>query len=142
MTLDLYDAKSRKVSFVPILFSDLCKEFIPEPLRGVTHYLLDPSNAHSATEYSRLIAFFHGKAGVVPTPLGLPKEVANRQAQPMVFAKEKAIGTRQQPTSPQRDQKAASRRRIQRNTGKTPTHRIRVRSFTSLSRWSPFFWAS
>jgi hypothetical protein len=94
ITLDLYDAKSRKVSFVPILFSDLCREFIPEPLRGVTHYLLDPGDAHSATEYSRLIAFFHGKAGIVPTPLGLSQEVANRQAQPMVFAKEKAIGTR------------------------------------------------
>jgi hypothetical protein len=121
ITLDLYNAKSRKVNFVPILFSDLCKEFIPEPLRGVTHYLLDPGDAHSATEYSRLIAFFHGKAGVAPTPLGLPQEVANRQAQPMVFAKEKAIGARQQPTLPQRDQKAASRGRNQRNAGKTPT---------------------
>src|SRR6202023_2105474 len=58
ITLDLYDAKSRKVSFVPILFSDRCKEFIPEPLRGVTHYLLDPSDAHSATEYSKVDCLF------------------------------------------------------------------------------------
>jgi hypothetical protein len=120
ITLDLYDAKSRKLNFVPILFSDRCKEFIPEPLRGVTHYFLDPSDDHSATEYSRLIAFFHGKAGATPTHLGLPQEVANRQAQPMVFAKEKAIGTRQQPMRPQRYQKAASRRRNQRNAGKPP----------------------
>jgi SEFIR domain len=120
ITLDLYDAKSRKVNFVPILFSDGGKEFIPEPLRGVTHYLLDPGDDHSATEYSRLIAFFHGKARVAPTPLGLPQEVANKQAQPMVFAKEKAIGTRKQPTPPQRDQKAASRGRNQRNAGKPP----------------------
>jgi uncharacterized membrane protein YiaA len=67
-----------------------------------------------------LIAFFHGKAGVVPTPLGLPQEVANRQAQPTVSAKEKAIGTRQQSTPSRRDQQAASRRRNQRNAGKTP----------------------
>jgi SEFIR domain-containing protein len=121
ITLDLYNAKSRKVNIVPILFSDLCKKFIPEPLRGVTHYLFDPGDAHSATEYSRLIAFFHGKAGVAPVPLGLPQEVANRQAQPMVFAKEKAIGSRRQPTPPLRDQKAARRPGNPRNAGKTPT---------------------
>jgi len=66
------DRSYGKVNFVPILFSDLCKDFIPEPLRGVTHYLLDTGDAHSATEYSRLIAFLHGKAGVAPTLLGLP----------------------------------------------------------------------
>jgi len=120
ITLDLYDAKSRKVNFVPILFADRCKEFVPEPLRGVTHYLLDPGDNHSATEYSRLIAFLHGKAGVVPSPLGLPQEVANRQAQPMVFAEENAIGSRQQPTPPPRYQKAAGRRRDQRSAGKPP----------------------
>jgi hypothetical protein len=120
ITLDLYDAKSRKVNFVPILFGDRCKEFIPEPLRGVTHYLLDPGDNHSATEYSRLIAFLHGKAGVAPSPLGLPQEVANRQAQPMVFVKEKTIGSVQQPTAPQRYQKAAGRRRNQRGTTPLP----------------------
>ena len=121
ITLDLYDAKSRKVNFVPILFTDRCKDFIPEPLRGVTHYLLDPSDNHSATEYSRLIAFLHGRAGVAPTPLGLPQEVVNKQAQPMVFAEEKAIATSQQPTPPQRDQKAASRPPNQRNAGGPPS---------------------
>jgi hypothetical protein len=120
ITLDLYDAKSRKVNFVPILFADRCKEFVPEPLRGVTHYLLDPGDNHSATEYSRLIAFLHGKAGVAPSPLGLPQEVANSQAQPMVFAKEEAIGSRQQPTAPQRYQKAAGRQRNQRSAGEPP----------------------
>ena len=55
----------------------------------------------------------HGKAGVVPTPLGLPQEVANRQTQPMVFAKEKAIGARQQPTPSQSYRKPGSRRRAE-----------------------------
>jgi hypothetical protein len=70
-----------------------------------------------------LIAFFHGKAGVAPTPLGLPQEVANRQGTTDGLCEKKAIGTRQQPTPPQRDQKAAKRRRNQRNAGKTPTPR-------------------
>jgi hypothetical protein len=110
ITLDLYDAKSRTVDFVPILFSDQCKQFIPEPLRGVTHYLLDPGDDRSATDYSRLLAFFHGKAGVAPTPLGLPKEVASRRARPMVFVThEKAIGIQQQPTLPRRNQRGAGR---------------------------------
>jgi SEFIR domain len=120
ITLDLYDAKSRKVNFVPILFADPCREFIPEPLRGVTHYLLDPRDDHSATEYSGLIAFLHGKAGVAPAHLGLPQQVAYREAQPMVFAKEETTGTRQQPTPPQRYQKAAGRRHDQRNAGDPP----------------------
>jgi hypothetical protein len=102
ITLDLYDAKSRTVNFVPILFSDRFKQFIPEPLRGVTHYLLDPRDNRSATDYSRLLAFFHGKAAVAPSPLGLPKEVANRQARSMVFIiDEKAKGTHQQAMLPQ-----------------------------------------
>jgi hypothetical protein len=110
ITLDLYDAKSRTVDFVPILFSDRCKQFIPEPLRGVTHYLLDPGDDRSATDYSRLLAFFHGNAGVAPTPLGLPKEVTSRRARPMVFiTHEKAIGTQQQPTLPRRNQRGAGR---------------------------------
>jgi hypothetical protein len=110
ITLDLYDAKSRTVNFVPILFSDRCKQFIPEPLRGVTHYLLDPGDDRSATAYSRLLAFFHGKAGVAPTPLGLPKEAASRRALPMVFSThEKAMGTRKQPTLPRRNQQDAGR---------------------------------
>jgi hypothetical protein len=110
ITLDLYDAKSRTVNFVPILFSDQCKQFIPEPLRGVTHYLLDPGDDRSATDYSRLLAFFHGKAGVAPTPLGLPKEVASRRARPMVFTThEKAMGTQQQPTLPRRNQRDEGR---------------------------------
>jgi SEFIR domain len=110
LTLDLYDAKSKTVNFVPILFSDRCKQFIPEPLRGVTHYLLDPDDNRSATDYSRLLAFFHGTAGVAPTPLGLPKEVTSRRARPMVFiTHEKGIGSQQQPTLPRRNQRGSGR---------------------------------
>jgi hypothetical protein len=120
ITLELYNAKSRKVNFVPILFSNRDKEFIPEPLRGVTHYLLDPGDNHSATEYSRLMAFLHGKAGVAPIPLGLPQEVGNRQAEPMIFAKEEAGDVGKRSTLLLRDQKAANRGRDQRNAGDPP----------------------
>jgi hypothetical protein len=110
LTLDLYDAKSKTVNFVPILFSDLRKQFIPEPLRGVTHYLLDPDDDRSGTDYSRLLAFFHGKAGVAPTPLGLPKEVTSRRARPMVFTThEKGIGSQQQQPLPGCNQRGSGR---------------------------------
>jgi hypothetical protein len=42
VTLDLYDSKSRTLKFVPVLFEDLDAQFIPELLRGLNHYLLDP----------------------------------------------------------------------------------------------------
>lgn len=121
ITLELYDAKSRRMNFVPILFSNRGQEFIPEPLRGITHYLLDPGDDYSAGEYSRLMALLHGKGGVAPAPLGLPQEVANRQAEPMIFAKEKAGEAGRRSRLPLRDQKAVGRGRNQRNAGEPPS---------------------
>jgi hypothetical protein len=88
VTLEIYNSKSATMKFVPVIFSDECEDLIPEPLRGASHYLLDPAIDSSAADYARLIAFFQGKAGVAPIPLRLPKKVESREAQPMIFARE------------------------------------------------------
>lgn len=72
VTLDIYHSKSRTVKFVPVLFEDRDAQFIPEPLRALTYYLLDPGARSSAPNYLGLLAFLHGKAGITPSPLGLP----------------------------------------------------------------------
>jgi hypothetical protein len=40
VTLDIYDSKSRAVKFVPVLFEGRDVQFIPEPLRALTYYML------------------------------------------------------------------------------------------------------
>jgi hypothetical protein len=40
ITNELYETKCQSVKFVPILFESTHKQFIPEPLRGATHYVL------------------------------------------------------------------------------------------------------
>ena len=41
ITQKLYDSKNRGTKIVPILFDRSDEQFIPEPLRGCTHYLLN-----------------------------------------------------------------------------------------------------
>ena len=61
ITLAIYHAKSRTERFVPVFFEPKDEPFIPEPIRGHTHYLLE-----SEANYDQLYAFLTGQAGVQP----------------------------------------------------------------------------
>ena len=65
ITLELYHAKGRTIKFAPVLFDGQNARFIPEPISGHTHYLLD-----SEDNYAKLYDFLTGKAGVVARELG------------------------------------------------------------------------
>ena len=68
ITQELYDSRSQKVKFVPVLRSRDNEPYIPEPLRSATHYVLD-----SEEDYSGLRDFLSGQAGVPPRPVGTVK---------------------------------------------------------------------
>jgi SEFIR domain-containing protein len=44
ITLEMYDAKSRTTKFAPVFFASQDEQFIPEPVSGHTHYLVDSQN--------------------------------------------------------------------------------------------------
>jgi hypothetical protein len=54
ITLEMYDAKSKTTKFVPVFFASQGEQFIPEPVSGHTHYLLD-SEDNCANLYAFLI---------------------------------------------------------------------------------------
>ena len=81
ITQEIYDARSKTVKFVPVLLAAGQERFIPEPLRGHTHYELTSDKI-----YQDLYAFLLGQAGVQPRPLGDLKPVSKRTAQPLKFA--------------------------------------------------------
>ena len=83
ITQEIYDARSRTLKFVPILFDKDQADFIPEPLRGLTHYTLN-----SDASYSDLRDFLDGVAGVEPGPLGMRTAKTRRQATPLTFGSE------------------------------------------------------
>jgi len=88
LTQEIYDDKSRTVKFVPVLLAAGQEHFIPEPLRGQTHYELT-----SEEQYEALYAFLRGKAGVEPAPLGDLKPVSKRTAQPLRFGSSPPVST-------------------------------------------------
>jgi hypothetical protein len=77
---ELYDSKNRATKFVPILFDRTDEQFIPEPLRGSTHYLLN-----SEENYQGLYRFLTDRAGVPPGGLGPLKLLALPAAEPLRF---------------------------------------------------------
>jgi hypothetical protein len=80
ITQEIYDAKSRTVKFVPVMLAPRQEGFIPEPLRGHTHYELT-----SEDRYQALYSFLMGRAGVEPSPLGTVKPVPKRIVAPLRF---------------------------------------------------------
>jgi len=80
ITQELYDAQSRMVKFVPVMLEAGQERFIPEPLRGHTHYELI-----SEERYQALYGFLQGQAGVEPGPLGATRPIPRRVAQPLTF---------------------------------------------------------
>jgi hypothetical protein len=116
-----------------VLFNKDDSAFVPEPLRGLTYYRLDPRDSSSLADYDKLLLFFSGKGGTSPSPLGLPKSVERRNADPLRFGFEPAargitadakalmahflpsdIGQSAQATAPneQKDQNAAERQNL------------------------------
>ena len=70
---------------MPTLFSPNEANFIPQPLLGHTHYVLD-----SERNYAKLLAYFVGRAGVSPGPLGPLREISQIGVEPLRFdSKEK-----------------------------------------------------
>jgi SEFIR domain/TIR domain len=85
VTLDLYNAKSRTVRFVPVTFSSEDEFFIPEPLRAHTRYVLVLTDKSSELQYANLYAFLTGQAGIQPRALGALKTLAPKKVTPIAF---------------------------------------------------------
>ena len=80
ITQAIYDSKSTSLKFVPVLFDPIDEQFIPEPLRGLTHYTLN-----SQANYDALREFVDGAAGIQPAEIGewMPRE--RRRGTPLTF---------------------------------------------------------
>ena len=65
ITQEIYDSRNQTTKFVPVLFHEDDARFIPEPLRAHTFYLLS-----SEREYSNLVDFLNGVAGIKPGVIG------------------------------------------------------------------------
>ncbi len=82
ITQQLYDARSATLKFVPVMLEDGLSAFIPEPLRGFSHYTLT-----SEKSYQALYDFLLAQAGVEPGTLGKVKTRSRRTARPLTFDK-------------------------------------------------------
>ncbi len=80
ITQELYDARSATLKLVPVMLEGGQEDFIPEPLRGLTHYTLT-----SEASYRDLYDFLLGQAGVEPGALGDLKTKPRPMAAPLTF---------------------------------------------------------
>jgi len=80
VTNEIYQDKSLTTKFVPVFLSSSEAKFIPRPLLGHTHYILETEE-----NYSELLAFFVGRAGVLPGPLGPLNEISQIEVEPLRF---------------------------------------------------------
>ena len=80
ITEELYREKNRTIKFVPVLFSEGLEEFIPEPLRAKTKYVMN-----SEANYSNLYDFLLGQSGVDPGEIGEVKRKVRQITKPIVF---------------------------------------------------------
>lgn len=79
ITLEIYNAKSRTLKFVPVVFRSEDRAFVPEPLSDHS-YLLD-----SEDRYHELYSLLTGQAGVPPPELGPAKELPTKHVEPLTF---------------------------------------------------------
>ncbi len=80
ITQEIYDDRGETVKFVPIALTPGQEGYIPEPLRGHTHYELT-----SEERYKALRIFLLGAAGVEPRELGELPQVTRRAVEPLTF---------------------------------------------------------
>jgi len=81
----IYDSRSRTSKFVPLLCDAAHADFIPEPLRGDTHYLFRVKEGYSA-----LRDFLDGAGGIEPGPVRMRSPKTRRQGAPLSFG---AVGS-------------------------------------------------
>ena len=87
ITQELYDARSHSHRFIAVLLSAPDQDYIPEPLRSKTHYLLN-----SEVNYQALRVDILNQAGVDFGPLGPLKITPRRTATPMLFGSATTAG--------------------------------------------------
>lgn len=75
ITIELYESQGTNQKFVPILWSEDDRPFIPRPLRHTTYYLV--KNQHS---YDELYARLRGQPIVYKSDLGPINEIRSRSA--------------------------------------------------------------
>ena len=80
ITQELYDDPTKSYKFVPVLFSSDQQQYIPEPLRSRTFYVLN-----SDQNYQELYDFILDQDGVEARPIGTPKTKPRRTVEPMTF---------------------------------------------------------
>ena len=80
ITQELYDARNKTQKFVPIFMSKAVEDWIPEPLRSHTYYVLP-----SKSGYEGLYDLLLGQAGVEPGKVGTLKTRPRRTATPLTF---------------------------------------------------------
>jgi hypothetical protein len=80
ITQEIYDCRTQTLKFVPIFLSAAVVDWIPEPLRSRTYYVLT-----SESGYHRLYDCLLDQAGVEPQPLGTLKPMSRRKGTAMTF---------------------------------------------------------
>lgn len=80
ITQGIYDSRSRTLKFVPVFLSAPAQDWIPEPLRAVSHYALTSGN-----DYQRLYDFLLEQAGVEASPVGALKIKPRRMGTALTF---------------------------------------------------------
>jgi len=93
----IYEARSKTLKFVPLLFDPADAQSIPEPVRGYSVYCLS-----SADEYRALYDFLLGQAGIEPRPLGVRRTKARECAEPMTFPSDETESTEEGAATPSR----------------------------------------
>ena len=80
ITLEIYNAKSRTLKFLPVVFRPEDREFIPEPLSDHS-YVLD-----SEDRYEELYGLLTGQAGVPLPELGTAKKLPKKDVEALTFS--------------------------------------------------------
>jgi tetratricopeptide (TPR) repeat protein len=80
ITQGIYDARSKTIRFIPVLFDPDQEPSVPEPLRGHTRYCLTSEAAYQAL-YDALLE----QAGIEPGPVGKLKPKPRPQGKPLTF---------------------------------------------------------
>jgi hypothetical protein len=80
ITQEIYDSKTQTVKFVPVMFEPAYMQFIPEPLRGHTYYVLS-----TEAEYERLYDFLLDQGGFEAGPIGTPRIKERQRIEPIKF---------------------------------------------------------
>jgi len=80
ITSEIYAAKSKTVKFIPVIFEPADKEFIPEPLRSHSFYLLN-----SEPNYQKLLDSLLDQGGIEPGKVGRPKRKPRKKGTPLTF---------------------------------------------------------